>query len=136
MHLTFCTTSRNRLWQLKHTLRANLSAIGSHQISLVDYGSEDEINAWVWDNFAAEIRCGRLIYFSVENDVSWNCSKAKNLAHRIAQGDYLFNLDADNFITETEVAEIETLAREKTACRQFSRVYGDGSFGRIGLPST
>lgn len=63
-------------------------------------------------------------------------SKAKNLGHRLASADYVFNLDADNYITEGDVESILHAASLGAVCHQFSGTYGDGSHGRIGLPKT
>ena len=38
--ISFCTTCRNRLWQIKQTLQQNLEAIGhQNELVLVDYVS-------------------------------------------------------------------------------------------------
>lgn len=129
-----CVTCCNRLWQLKETLGANLEQLGPHHsISLVDYGSTDGLADWVWSNFRAHIG-QRLVFFEVTNEVKWNVSRAKNLAHRLSPASYLLNLDADNFICEPDLALLEPVALEGVACFQFSGKWTDGSFGRIGLP--
>ena len=133
--ISFCTTSCNRLWQLESTLLENLSSIGDDcEIVLVDYGSTDGLSEWVWENFRQFIECRKLIYFEVKGDVRWNVSKAKNLAHRISTGAYLFNLDADNYVSSQDVNCIKPLLELDVASHQWSGVWSDGSFGRIGLP--
>lgn len=135
--ISFCTSCRNRLWQLRQTLPNNLASLNAdHEIVLVDYGSTDDLSGWVWSNFKTAIETARLVFFEVKNDVRWNVARAKNLAHRLASGQYLFNLDADNFITPNDVQEIQRAATSRMLCWQFSRGNrGDGSFGRIGLPA-
>jgi hypothetical protein len=133
--VSFCITCRNRLWQLEQTLPGNLAAAGEgDEFALVDFGSTDGLANWVWSRFRGEIEAGRLTFFEVTNDVRWSSPRAKNLAHRIARGAYLFNLDADNFIDSGEVAAIRRAAQQGRACHQFSGSYPDGSFGRIGMP--
>lgn len=135
--ISFCITSRNRLWQLEQTLQKNLSNLHEdHEICLVDYGSTDGLSAWIWKNFAHLIEDRKLCLFEVKNSVSWNASKAKNLAHRIAHGDYFFNLDADNFISARDVRNIERAYQSNVPSHQFSGTFGDGSYGRIGCPRT
>jgi len=132
--ISFCVTCRNRLWQLKETLPDNLAQLrAGHEAVLVDYGSSDGLAAWVWDNFERPIRDGRLLFFEVVNDVRWSSPRAKNLAHRLARGDYLFNLDADNWITGTDIDQIEREAALGNPCHQFSGATLDGSYGRIGV---
>jgi predicted glycosyltransferase involved in capsule biosynthesis len=133
--ISFCTTCRNRLWQIKSTLQDNLGAISnSHEIVLIDYGSTDGLSEWVWGEFKAFIGDKKLIFFEVKNEVRWSVSRAKNLAHRIANGEYLFNLDADNYLTKEDIALINQSASWGLPCHQFSGDMQDGSYGRIGLP--
>ena len=135
--ISFCTTCRDRLWQLRQTLASNLAEIGPyHHIVLVDFGSTDGLSSWIWSNFEDAIERQQLVFFEVENEVRWNCSKAKNLAHRLSVGDYLFNLDADNFITASDLQLIEAAAASNRPCHQWSGQWPDGSYGRIGLPRT
>ena len=132
--ITFCVTCRNRLWQLKQTLGKNMVALDDDlEITLVDYGSTDEISQWVWSNFKEFIDSGRLNFFEVKNDVTWNVSKAKNLAHRISNGEYLFNLDADNFIAPKDIKLIRRAKDLNVISHQWSGNV-DGSYGRIGYP--
>jgi hypothetical protein len=133
--ISFCVTCRNRLWQLESTLPDNLAALGDrHEISLVDFGSTDGLAAWVWDRFRPAIERGRLVFFEVTSEVRWSSPRAKNLAHRVAGGSYLFNLDADNRIGPADVALVEQAAARGEAVHQWAGNWTDGSFGRIGLP--
>lgn len=133
--LSFCTTCRNRLWQLKETLGQNLKSIGDeHEIVLVDYGSSDGLSDWIWSNHEKQIESKKLVFFEVKNEVRWNVARAKNLAHRLAVGDYFFNLDADNFITVEDINLIKKARNLKLSCWQFSGIFPDGSYGRIGVP--
>jgi hypothetical protein len=133
--ISFCTTSRNRLWQLKETLANNVSHLGDEcEITLVDYGSADGMSDWVWKNFEESIKAGKLNFFEVRNEVRWNVSRAKNLAHRLSNGTYLFNLDADNFITPADIRFIDDSRARNRPCHQWTEVFRDGSFGRIGVP--
>lgn len=133
--ISFCTSCRNRLWQIQQTLQKNLADLDSaFEITLIDYGSTDGLSKWIWDNFRKFIDEGKLNFFEVQNDVNWNASKAKNLAHRLANGSYFFNLDADNFISPRDVELIFEAQELNYPCHQWSDSWNDGSFGRIGLP--
>ena len=129
--ISFCTTCRNRLWQLESTLEANLKIIeNNHEIVLVDYGSSDGLGVWIWNNFEDYIKLGKLKFFEVENDVKWSMSKAKNLAHLLAGGEYLFNIDADNFVTSRDLEAIKYSARNRHLSQQNTYT---GTDGRIGI---
>lgn len=133
--LSFCVVSCNRLWQLEHTLRHNLEVIdpSTTEIVLVDYGSSDEISSYIWNNFSDAVYAGALRFFEVINPGTYHCPRAKNLAHRIACGSYLFNLDADNFVTQDDYLSILSAAEKGLSVWQFSGDLNDGSYGRIGL---
>ncbi len=135
IEISFCTTNLNRLWQLKETLSGNLDKLTERQqIVLVDFGSTDGSQIWVWQNFAGAITAGRLVFFEVLSPFQWNMGIAKNLAHRLANGHYLFNLDADNFLSGRDIEKIDTARREGHACHQWTEQWRDGTHGRIGLP--
>src|SRR5205823_9246972 len=60
--ISFCTTCKNRLWQLSHTLPPNLAAIeadGCSELVLVNYNSQDELDVWI-RQFRSAIEAGRL----------------------------------------------------------------------------
>jgi hypothetical protein len=133
--ISFCTTCKGRLYQLRETLPQNLAALGAdEEIVLVDYHSPDGLAAWVWDNFEPEIAAGRLRFFEVLDEAPWHMAKAKNLAHRLARGPLLFNLDADNFLTAQDLQHIRAAVAQGLCCRQGTGNIRDGTPGRIGLP--
>ena len=133
--ISFCTTCSNRLWQIKETLQKNLESLNDeHELVLVDYGSSDGLSDWVWSNFKNHIENSKLVFFEVKNEVRWNMARAKNLAHRLASGEYLFNLDADNFATRADIELIAAAKHANLYCWQWSGSKTDGSPGRIGVP--
>ena len=133
--ISFCTTCRNRLWQIKQTLGHNLETMAdAHEIVLVDYGSSDGLSEWVWAHFKPFIESKKLVFFEVKNEVRWNVSRAKNLAHRLSSGSYVFNLDADNFVAPKDLAYLEKVRQAQVSCWQWSGSMIDGSYGRIGSP--
>lgn len=133
--ISLCTTCRDRLWQLRETLPGHLEHLPPDcEIVLVDYGSSDGLSTWIWSNFRAHIEAGRLRFFEVDGSPRWSSPAAKNLAHRLSNGRFLFNLDADNFVTPREYEMLYAAASADKACFQWSGSMGDGSMGRIGLP--
>jgi glycosyltransferase involved in cell wall biosynthesis len=81
----------DRLLHLKDTYGENITRAGSQDIEMVfvDYGSSDGTEKWVRENFPQVklIRTSKPKY--------WVASHAKNLAHKLATGDILCNLDCD-----------------------------------------
>lgn len=132
--ISYCTTCKGRLYQLRETLAHNLAEIGSdEEIVLVDYRSEDGLSAWVWDEFEPDIAAGRLRFFEVLDEAPWHIAKAKNLAHRLGRGAFLFNLDGDNFLMPQDLQLIRAAAAKGVGCRQGTGDLRDGTPGRIGI---
>ena len=132
----FCTSIKDRLWQIKQTLPSNLRNIENtdHRIAVADYGSNDGLEGWLASS--GIIDAPNLIYQKFDiGEFSWSSPVAKNLASSLAPDGYgIFNLDADNFVTTNDVKKIFDSLNNDQVVHQFSGKWGDGSFGRIGLP--
>lgn len=99
--ISYCTTCKGRLHHLKQTLKANLATEAGNpnvEFVLLDYDSRDGLQDWVREHFKAELESGRLRYGRFAPAEHFHFAHAKNLAHRLASGDILCNLDADNFL--------------------------------------
>jgi hypothetical protein len=134
IEISFCTTCRGRLYQLRETLPHNLATLREdEEFVLVDYKSPDGLSEWVWANCRDAIDAGRLRFFEVLDEAPWHASKAKNLAYRISRGAFLFNLDGDNFILPQDTALIRAAKLQGFGARQGTGKLTDGTPGRIGM---
>jgi hypothetical protein len=135
MKISFCISSRNRLWQIKETLQHNLDLIRDrHEIVLVNYGCQQGLDDYIRSHFISDIMSGHLVYFEAFNINSFHASKAKNLSHRLASGEFLFNLDGDNFLSESMINFIENSFKEEPgSVVHLVDKKQPGSFGRIGM---
>ncbi|MCL2651253.1 MAG: glycosyltransferase family 2 protein [Candidatus Azobacteroides sp.] len=138
--LSFCITCKNRLYQIRHTLRKNLNDNMLHdnfiEFILVDFGSNDGLRDWVISNFQPELASGYLKYYYTEELPLWHASIAKNTAHFCAAGKILVNLDCDNFTgTWGGTYVMSTFAQlgDRIVMHQFSGRIGSGTFGRIAV---
>lgn len=134
--VSLCITCRNRLAHLRVTLPASLasaSAVAQCEIVVVDYGSTtDDVAGW-YRRFVRETEhdARRVRYYRVEA-VRWNSPHAKNVAHLLAAGSVLVNMDADNFATP------ELIMKARAVCTHGS-FYGtplhnhDASPGRLAM---
>jgi len=98
--ISFCITCKGRLWQLEQTLRKNIDDNADYDkcnFILIDYNSKDGLEQWIKNNFSKEIENGKLIYFKNNNFKLFQMAHAKNLSHRLAEGEVVVNLDGDNF---------------------------------------
>ena len=113
LSLSFCTTCMGRREHLAITLANNLVVAREFaeqtEIVVLDYGSCDGLGEWLIDSFASELRSGQLRYWRTDAPSVFHHSHAKNVAHRLARGSLLFNLDADNFIGVAMIARIREI---------------------------
>ena len=129
--ISFCTTIKNRLYQFERTFFANADEIQKNpDLSwfIVDFGSTDglveRMKEWL-----PRVSC-RIVFGRDLTDKPWHCSYAKNVAHRVAVGKILVNLDCDNFIGKEILPAISD--RFSNGC-QIMHHYAPicGSYGRV-----
>lgn len=101
--ISFCTTCMNRLFHLKHTLETNIKKNQNYpniEFVLIDYNSKDGLESWAKKKLGKYIKSGVLNYYKTNVPEKFHASIAKNLAHKVAKGQILCNLDGDNFTGE------------------------------------
>lgn len=98
--ISLCTSISNRIEDLQYTIPYNLKFIELYgkQVEwiIVDYGSDDINEVRKLIESVKKPSNLKLIYH--RHNEKWNIGRAKKLAHDLATGDILLNLDADNFI--------------------------------------
>lgn len=113
MRISFCTTNMDKadqpepLLRLRHlqqtlpqNLRDNVTARGPEvEFVVLDYNSVPELREWIFSDprLTSYLKSGILKYYRTEEPENFHMSHAKNMAHRLATGDVLCNLDSDNF---------------------------------------
>ena len=97
--VTICTVAMNRLHHVRKTLPVSLQQNNNPGINflLLDYGSEDGLQDYVERNFHRETNEGRLVYFRYNDAVAFSRCHSRNMAMRLAGGDVVCNVDADNY---------------------------------------
>ena len=95
-HITFCSTSFKRGWQLKRALPANLLSLWpwrqSLRLCLVVFDSDEapELMGWIRQHCAAALEVDLLVVAtSALPNGHWHASIAKNVAHKVAMETYL-----------------------------------------------
>lgn len=135
MKISFCTTCKGRLWQLEQTLPHNVARLDDQQeIVLLDYQSPDGLREYIFDTYPRALKDGRLKYFQLQHDYRYSSAYAKNVAHRLAQGEILFNLDADNLIAHSLI-DLKYMQPHQIYVPKLyaTREENEGSFGRVGI---
>ena len=101
--IAFCTTCKGRAQHLKMTLPQNLIDNEDYPNAVfivLDYGSQDDLLAWLKRDFTKAIEQGRIVVYSMNNGGPFQMAHAKNVAHRcgiLEHADILVNLDADQY---------------------------------------
>ncbi len=106
MKLTLCTTCMGRAHHLKLTLPRNLADTvdwarpDAVEFVVLDYNSPDDLAEWVTTDpqLAPYREAGILKFARTTGQTHFRHSHAKNMAHALATGDYVCNVDADNFV--------------------------------------
>ncbi|MCG8313032.1 MAG: hypothetical protein MI976_07420 [Pseudomonadales bacterium] len=107
--ISYCSTCMNRGEQLRQTLPQNLSLIeslnGKVELCLVNFIKDDEgeeIHKWI-------LQLGQRPWFkyATSRDLEhWHAPTAKNTAHCLGSGDFLINLDCDNFLSNQVIQQL------------------------------
>ena len=132
MKVSYCSTCKGRLDQLKRTLMPNLSSLSDIDAEwiIVDYGCPDKTKEAQEElpSIKEYLTSGKLKVYSFTKDIPFNMSLSKNLSHSLASGEIVFNLDIDNYIGDSfpQISEISV--------KEFiSNPISNGIAGRIGM---
>jgi glycosyltransferase involved in cell wall biosynthesis len=99
--ISLCIVCMNRTDDLKATLGSNLENTRSYpnlEFVVLDYHSTECFDDWLQQTFPDELRGGRLRYYRTEQPTHYLPCHSKNAAAKLATGDIVVNLDADNYL--------------------------------------
>lgn len=135
--ISYCTTCKDRLWQLEQTLPINILQTNENiDIVLLDYHSDDGLEKYIRSNYEEYLDDGRLKYFKLVTPmVGFDMAYAKQIVHLLSNNDVLFNLDADNHIGET-VSELIELPLGKMLLPRLVKGTHTARCGRLGIHKT
>lgn len=98
--ISFCTAVMNRLHHLKRTLPQNISDnhnYGEVEFVILDYNSSDGLEEWVQNVMTEHIENGTISYYRTSDPSFFHRSHSRNMVFKLAKGDIVCNLDADNY---------------------------------------
>jgi hypothetical protein len=90
----------NRAMHVKNTLLRNITDNAGYpdvEFILLDYNSKDDLYSWAKSELQPYIDKGLLTYFRTTDPQYFHMSHSKNMVLRLATGDILCSLDADNY---------------------------------------
>jgi glycosyltransferase involved in cell wall biosynthesis len=100
---------------------------------LLDYGSTDGLRDWVETELREWLDRGIVRYFRTVTPRVFHMAHAKNVAHRLANGDVLLNLDADNWFEGGFAEEVGELFASGERTIGIFGAFRSGCMGRIAL---
>ncbi|WP_175456761.1 glycosyltransferase [Proteiniphilum saccharofermentans] len=107
--ISFCITCMNRLHHIQQTLQRNIednNLDDSVEFVLLDYNSSDGLENWIKEYMTEYIDCGILSFYRTLIPELYHRSHSRNVAFRLARGNIVCNLDADNFLGNSFAAEM------------------------------
>jgi hypothetical protein len=133
--ISICTTCMNRTYDLKQTYIKNIEDNIDYpniEFVLLNYNSEDDMEEWIKANFIKYIDIGILNYYKTTEPKYYEMGHSRNIAFKLANGNIVNNVDADNFINKDFAKTINLLAQiqpEKAVfCKGKRQMHG-----RLGL---
>lgn len=112
--LSFCTVSMNRLHHLKETFIRNIEDNMDYdniEHILLDYNSGDEMEQWVRQHCSGYIKDKKVVYYRTTSPQSFHRAHSKNMLIRLAEGDIICFIDADNFTGKGYANHINTILK-------------------------
>lgn len=100
MLLSLCTVCKNRSDHYKQTILKNIEDNKDDQnveFVLLDYNSGDDLEEWVKHNLSEHIKSGLFSYYKTFEPEYFRRSHSRNMVFRLAKGELLCNVDADNY---------------------------------------
>ncbi len=98
--ISFCTVSMNRLEHLQETFIKNIICnmdYPSIEFNLLNYNSRDGIDEWAKRELSKYIDMNIVKYYKTTEPLYFDRSHSRNMIFKLATGDLICNLDADNF---------------------------------------
>jgi len=122
--ISICTTVMNRLGDLKQTLPKNMEDNSDYpnlEFVILDYNSIDGLGDWIKSEMAEHIESGLVVYYRTEEPKYFDMSHSRNVAFKVASGEIVNNVDADNFTLEGFALYINRLANEQPRRAMFPK---------------
>jgi glycosyltransferase involved in cell wall biosynthesis len=122
--ISLCTTCMGRASNLKISLPKNIEDNSDYpniEFVILDYNSADGLGEWIQSEMQEYIKRGILNYYRTEEPKYYSMTHSRNLAFKVAQGDVVNNIDADNFTQPGFVAYVNLLANHQKSKAIFAK---------------
>ncbi|MGS2762891.1 glycosyltransferase family 2 protein [Sinomicrobium sp. M5D2P9] len=139
MKISFCTVCMNRLEYLKQTLPQNIKDNLSYpdvEFVVLNYNSTDGLDTWINNEMRGYLEDKTLIYAETRKPCYFRRSHAKNIAAKMATGDIICNVDADNYLGEGFAAYVnDHFSKKPNSFLSVNKnAFSKDCYGRICVP--
>lgn len=138
--LSLCTQMCDWMERFELTGPRNLQRIiQAHEAGIpiewviLDYDSRDDLVEFLTSLARKQLESGLVRFYSLKEPVEcFRLTHSKNIAHRLGRGEFLFNLDGDNYITEGQLETIWGLIQKCEPGKHFLRTRNRKIRGQLG----
>jgi GT2 family glycosyltransferase len=98
--ISLCTVCMNRLPHLAKTLPVNIAENSDYpnlEFVVLNYNSKDEMDDWMKTHMRKYISTGLVKYYRTTEPEFFRMAHSKNMCAKLATGDIICNMDADNY---------------------------------------
>lgn len=124
-NISVVTTCMGRLGDVKQTLPRNiddnLNHKGGLEWLLLDYNSRDGLAQWVEKEMRSYIDAGLLTFCRTEDPTEYSMAHSRNVCFRLARGEVVNSVDADNLVGKGFIEKINLLANERPEKAVFAK---------------
>jgi len=134
--ISICTTVMNRLDDLKRTLPKNIKDNADYpflEFVVLDYNSTDGLLEWMEKEMRGHIQSARVVYYRTDEPEYFDMSHSRNVAFKVAIGDIVNNVDADNFTNPGFATYLNKMANQCVDCKAIFAKSKQLLRGRVGF---
>lgn len=130
--ISLCTVCMGRLHDLMVTLPVNIYYNRDYpgiEFVVLNYNSPDRMDDWMRDYMMPYIEAGLLVYIHTTEPKFYTMSHSRNIAFKMATGDIVANVDADNLIRRGFADMLNRLAEVRPSKALFAVTDPAGQVG-------
>jgi len=122
--ISICTNVMDRLDDIRMTLEENVKSNLDYpyvEHLVLDYNSKDGFSEWVQKDMQRYLKNGRLVVYRTTDPESYSMAHSRNVSFKLASGDIVNNVDADNFTNSGFASQINYLANQMPQRASFAK---------------
>lgn len=134
--ISIVTNCMGRLPSIEQTYLKNIEDnvdYGNIEFVLLNYNSKDDLDIWAFSNLLPYIRKGIVQYYKTTEPVYYSMTHSRNICYKLASGDIVTNVDADQFTNQGFAERLNQIANQYDTDKVVFVKSRQTNRGRIGL---